>query len=181
MSGGRLVAVVGPSGVGKDSVMAGIAAAAPGFRLVRRCITRAPDLGGEDYEPLTPAAFAARVASGGFCLHWEAHGLHYGIPAGVRDELAAGTDCLANLSRSALPRAAQVFERLRVLHVTAAPEVLARRLAARGRESGPDIRNRLAQADKPLPPGLDVLRVSNDGALADTVAAALAALQAERV
>ena len=89
MSGGRLVAVVGPSGVGKDSVMAGIAAAAPGFRLVRRCITRAPGLGGEDYEPLTPAAFAARVASGGFCLHWEAHGLHYGIPAGVRDELAA--------------------------------------------------------------------------------------------
>ncbi|MEM6634576.1 MAG: hypothetical protein AAF667_01675 [Pseudomonadota bacterium] len=36
MTQGRLIAVVGPSGVGKDSVMAGIKAAVPELHLVRR-------------------------------------------------------------------------------------------------------------------------------------------------
>ena len=52
-SGGRLIAVVGPSGVGKDSVMAGLHGAIPDLHLVRRVITRAPDLGGEDYDAVS--------------------------------------------------------------------------------------------------------------------------------
>ncbi|MEO0912102.1 MAG: hypothetical protein AAFY59_03810 [Pseudomonadota bacterium] len=37
---GRFIAVVGPSGVGKDSVMAGMAARTGQLKLVRRVITR---------------------------------------------------------------------------------------------------------------------------------------------
>ncbi|MFC6760861.1 hypothetical protein ACFQFQ_17395 [Sulfitobacter porphyrae] len=41
MSAGRFIAVVGPSGVGKDSVMAGMVARARDLVAVRRVITRA--------------------------------------------------------------------------------------------------------------------------------------------
>jgi alpha-D-ribose 1-methylphosphonate 5-triphosphate synthase subunit PhnL len=177
MTPGRLIAVVGPSGVGKDSLMAGIVAAAPQIRPVRGAITRAPDLGGEDYDALSPEAFAKAEANGAYCLSWGAHGLFYGIPVQLHEDLRAGTDCLVNLSRNALPQAARLFPRMVVLHVTASPEVLARRLAQRGRESGGDIARRLAQADKPLPEGLNVIEIRNDGALGPSVQAALGALR----
>ncbi len=180
MNSGRLIAVVGPSGVGKDSVMAGLKTARPEMRLVRRTITRAPDLGGEDYDPVTPETFAAMAQAGAFCLHWSAHGLAYGLPADVLADVQTGTDCLANLSRSALTKAAQVFPAVTVLNITATPETLARRLAGRGRETPTEIAARLAQAGKALPDGLDVVTISNDGALEDTVAAACRALQPVR-
>ena len=177
---GRLIAVVGPSGVGKDSVMAGMAAHDPRLRLVRRTITRAPDLGGEDYHPMDPQTFAEAAAGGAFALHWKAHGLSYGIPMQVLRDVQDGQHCLANLSRSALSQAAKVFPALIVLHITASPETLAQRLAARGRETADDIARRLQQAKKPLPAGLDIVTIANDGPLAETVAAACAALQPVR-
>ena len=180
MNGGRLIAVVGPSGVGKDSLIDGLIAAAPALRRVRRVITRDAALGGEDFDPATPEAFAEAVQQGAFCLHWAAHGMQYGLPAGVLQTVRGGADCVANLSRSALPRAAEVFPRLVVLNVIAAPEVLDRRLAGRGRETAEEIAGRLAQASKPLPSGLDVVTVVNDGPLEHAVAQALAALQKER-
>ncbi len=177
MTGGRLIAVVGPSGVGKDSVMAGISRAMPEIHQVRRVITRAPGLGGEDYDPVSEAEFAAMVEQGAFALHWQAHDLHYGIPAAVHDRLQAGADCMVNVSRKALVAAAAEFPRLVVLNITATPRTLAQRLAARGRETKAEIANRLAQAEKPLPGGLDIMHVSNDGPLSETVGRAAALLQ----
>ncbi|MEL7183582.1 MAG: phosphonate metabolism protein/1,5-bisphosphokinase (PRPP-forming) PhnN [Pseudomonadota bacterium] len=176
MSGGRLIAVVGPSGVGKDSVMEGLHQAVPATHLVRRVITRAPGLGGEAYDAVSPEQFESMVQDEAFAVHWTAHGLSYGIPRTVQGHLAQGTDCLVNFSRGALARAAQVFPRLVVLNITATPETLAERLAARGRESAADIAKRLAQAEKPLPDGLPVIHLSNDGALPQTVARATAQL-----
>ncbi|MBN2760272.1 MAG: phosphonate metabolism protein/1,5-bisphosphokinase (PRPP-forming) PhnN [Rhodobacteraceae bacterium] len=178
---GRLIAVVGPSGVGKDSVMAGLQNALPHLHLVRRVITRAPGLGGEAYDAVTVAQFQAMVEDGAFAVHWGAHGLHYGIPIAVQHHLAAGTDCLANFSRKALPQAAAMFPRLIVLNITAKPDTIARRLAARGRETGSEIAHRLAQAEKPLPPGLNVVELANDGPLSQTVAQAVALLQPSSV
>jgi ribose 1,5-bisphosphokinase len=178
---GRLIAVVGPSGVGKDSVMAGLAAARPGLVRVRRVITRDPNAGGEDFEAVTPALFAARAAGGDFALHWQAHGLCYGIPRGVHDVLARGQDALANLSRGVLGPAARVFPGLHVLHITARPEVLAARLAARGREGRAEIAGRLARAAPDFPQGIAVTGIDNSGRLEAAVAAALAALYPERV
>lgn len=178
---GHLVAVVGPSGVGKDSVMAGLIAARPTMRLVRRTITRAPGLGGEDYQAVTPDAFDAAARAGAFCIHWDAHGLRYGIPASVLEDVTAGLDCLANFSRAALQRAAEVFPTLIVLNITASSATLARRLAGRGRETEAEIAARLSQADKALPPGLNVVTIANDGALEHTIAQADAALQRAKV
>ncbi|MEN8950580.1 phosphonate metabolism protein/1,5-bisphosphokinase (PRPP-forming) PhnN [Planktotalea arctica] len=180
MKNGRLIAVVGPSGVGKDSVMEGLVAADPSLHLVRRTITRAPELGGEDYDAVSVAAFNNMAADGQFSIHWRAHGLQYAIPASIQAVLARGHDCLANFSRSALLAGDAAFDRFCVLNITASPKTLALRLKARGREGEEQIAKRLAQAAKPLPNGLNVLTVNNDGALDATVAQALGLLQPVR-
>jgi ribose 1,5-bisphosphokinase len=181
---GRLIAVVGPSGAGKDSVMAGLIAARPGLSAVRRTITRASEAGGEaggeDHDPLNHVAFAARKAAGDFALTWAAHGLFYGIPRAALAPLDDGHDLLANLSRNVLRDAALIVCRMTVLHITASPATLSRRLATRGRESEADIAARLFRQTDPLPPGLDTVKVANDGTLAQTVVSALAALYPER-
>jgi len=173
---GRLIAVVGPSGVGKDSVMAGLLAARPALRAVRRVITRDAALGGEDFAPVSAAEFARRAQAGDFVLDWTAHGLRYGIPVTIADDLAQGHDVLANLSRGVLGQAQARLDAMVVLSLTATTATLAARLGARGREAGDDLAGRLARPAPPAPAGLAVITLANDDVLADTVKAALAAL-----
>lgn len=179
-----LVAVVGPSGAGKDTLIAGARARiGPGdgrFRFVRRVITRPASASGEDHEPSDRDAFLRRREAGGFALWWEAHGLLYGIPSDIQADSAAGRCVVANLSRGVLLEANACFPLL-VLEITAPPEVLAARLAARGREDPGAVAERLFR-EASLPPGLRVRRVVNDGtpeAGAAQVAAALLAAAAE--
>ena len=109
-----LVAVVGASGAGKDTVLDGLRAALAGDqRIVFACraITRGDQAGGETHEALTETEFASRD----FALQWQAHGLHYGIPRSIDADLAAGRVVLANLSRHVLADAAALYP-LAVLH-----------------------------------------------------------------
>jgi ribose 1,5-bisphosphokinase len=149
---GRLIAVVGASGVGKDRLIDALAASIPSLLRVRRTITRPPGAG-ERFDSVSAEAFAEMEAEGAFCLSWEAHGLRYGIPVGVRRHLRQGRDAVANLSRAALPEAAHVAPRLLALHLVASPETLARRLGARGREDAGEIAGRLGRAEAGLPEG----------------------------
>lgn len=173
---GRLIAVVGPSGVGKDSVIAGLCDKRPGLVLARRAITRPHDAGGEDHQALTPAAFRDRLAAGDFLLAWDAHGLHYGLPRGVLEDLAAGRDVVANLSRGVLAQARARVARLTVLSLTATPRTLADRLGARARETPGQIAARLARVRPAFPPGIELVELANDGPLDETVEAALRGL-----
>lgn len=176
MAEGRLIAVVGPSGVGKDTVMEALAAAEPRLFLVRRVITRPSSAGGEVFEGVTEAEFAQREAAGAFALSWGAHELRYGVPHAVSEDLQSGKDGLVNLSRGVLGTANDCFPGLVVLSLTAAPEILASRLAARGRETAADIEKRLSRARIDLPAGLNVVEIANEGPLEKTVDAARAAL-----
>ncbi|MHC0052607.1 phosphonate metabolism protein/1,5-bisphosphokinase (PRPP-forming) PhnN [Actibacterium sp. D379-3] len=178
---GRLFAVVGPSGAGKDTLMVAARARRPDLHLVRRVITRPSDAGGEDFEGVSEADFAARCAAGGFALWWQAHGLSYGIPAAIDTALAGGQDVLFNGSRGVLADAVRAYPGLTVLHVTAPVPVLAARLAERGRESAEDIARRLDRAGYALPAGLRVRVICNDGDLDTAVQAMLNAVQPERV
>jgi ribose 1,5-bisphosphokinase len=173
---GRLVAVVGPSGAGKDTLLAALVARHPDIVLARRAITRpaTPGPDAEDHEAMTPETFAARVAEGGFLIHWQAHGLNYGIPRAVLDAVAAGRLVLFNGSRAALPAARAAWPDLAVVMVTAPPEVLAARLAARGRETAADIAGRLDRAALAPPEGAAV--VVNDGTVEQGVARLVSAL-----
>lgn len=175
---GCFVAVVGPSGAGKDSLIGGARDRLTGddrFRFVRRTITRAEG-GNERHDTLDPSEFPAAVARGDFVLHWGAHGLHYGIPRSATEDVGAGRVVVANLSRRALDEGRAIFPRFQVVNVTAPAEVLARRLAGRGRESEADIRERLAGADLDVA-GRDVTTLVNDGTVDDAVTRFVALLE----
>jgi len=171
MSG--LFAIVGPSGVGKDTLMEAARARDPRVHLVRRVITRPAAAGSEDFEAVSEAEFARRLAAGDFVLHWRAHGLSYGIPADVRGMLADGRTVLFNGSRGALAEAVRAFPGLKVVHVTARPDVLRQRLLARGRESAAEIEKRLQRARVPLPFGLKRFELDNSGDLETALCALL--------
>lgn len=174
---GRIFAVVGPSGAGKDTLIAAARAARPDLHVVRRVITRPEAAGGEPFEGVTPDEFARRRAAGDFALDWEAHGLRYAVPASAGAALDAGRDVVFNASRAMLGRAWRAFPALSVIHVTASPAVRAARLAARGRETGAEIARRLAREGGAIPPGLPVRVVENDGALEPALRAFLDALR----
>ncbi|HMO07919.1 MAG TPA: phosphonate metabolism protein/1,5-bisphosphokinase (PRPP-forming) PhnN [Paracoccaceae bacterium] len=178
---GRVFAVVGPSGAGKDTLIAAARSARPDLHVVRRVITRPEEAGGEPFEGVTPRVFAARAAAGDFCLIWAAHGLSYGIPASARDALAQGRDVVFNGSRAMLAEARGMFPGLTAILVTAPAAVRAARLAARGRETASEIAGRLARGRYDVPPGIPVRRVENGGRLEEAVAAFLAALAPEGV
>jgi ribose 1,5-bisphosphokinase len=179
MSAGRLFAVVGPSGAGKDALIARAAAARPDLHVVQRVITRPETPDGEPFKGVARPAFEARRASGGFALWWQAHGLLYGIPAELDGVLAAGRDALFNGSRAMLGEARARYPALRVIHVTAAPETRARRLAARGREGEAGIAARLQRGEAERVPGPIFATIENDGELEAAAADFLAALAPE--
>ncbi len=157
---GKLITVVGPSGVGKDTLIEGARAARSDLRLVRRVITRPASAGSEDFDGISEAAFKKRLEAGDFAIHWAAHGLFYGIPAQIDDWLAEGATVLFNGSRAALGAAQARYPDMGVLLVTAPIEILAERLAARGRETAAEIAARIARKTDPVPE--DAEHIMND-------------------
>ncbi|MES0825845.1 AAA family ATPase [Ruegeria sp. SCP11] len=181
MSLAPVIAVVGPSGVGKDSVMEALEARVPSIVRARRVITRPEGEEGEDFDRVSVERFQQLVGQDVFALHWPAHGLFYGVPKDIGDLRQQADAVLVNLSRSVLLRAQEVFGDLVVISLTADPQVLARRLSVRGRESSTEQARRLARAQAPLPEGLArVIEIDNSGPLDATIGAILAQLQPER-
>lgn len=186
---GTLIAVVGPSGAGKDSVLRfAMERFAEERRVVfpRRFITRPADGGTEDHHPMSEAAFVGAREAGTFALHWRAHGLRYGVPADIETELRAGRVVVVNLSRGVLDAVRRRYDRRVVVAISVETEKLRRRLLARGRESLADIESRLSRMDRDAPQGEDVVTIDNSGPLhvagerfCDVVAAALAPAASE--
>jgi ribose 1,5-bisphosphokinase len=169
---GLFVAVVGPSGAGKDALIRGLAARmseADGVHCPRRIVTRRADAF-EDHETLDEAAFLAARARGRFALSWTAYGFHYDVPSEVDARLAEGAVVVCNLSRAVVGEARRRYANSFVVLVTARPETLAARLALRSRESAERLRERLDRAfasEAAIKP--DAV-IDNDGALDDAAA-----------
>ena len=140
--GGALVLIVGPSGAGKDTILRGartILADEPRIRFPRRVVTREPDAS-EDNATMSEHEFMARRMSGGFLLDWQAHGLSYGVPIAVVDDLRVKHVVVVNASRTVVASARSRISGTRVVLVTAPREVRAQRLADRGRDHDPEQR-----------------------------------------
>ena len=145
---GAFVAIVGPSGAGKDTLIAharGKLAGEPQVDFVRRVITRPCDGQTEEHDTLTDGEFLEAVTDGAFALAWEAHGLRYGLPSSIDRAIENGHVAVANVSRGALPALRQRYANVAVVEITADPETLAARLAGRGRESRGEVLARLAR------------------------------------
>ena len=179
---GCLIFVVGPSGVGKDSLLAHARSSLAdnqSFRFVRRYITRPEAAGGEDHHALSSDDFSDQLAAGRFAMHWRSHGLRYGIDREIDDWLCAGHTVVLNGSRAYLNEARERYPELCVITIAASPEALALRLTQRRRENADEIIARIAH-QPPLPDGLPVIEIINDDSLEAAAEAFVNALNAHR-
>jgi ribose 1,5-bisphosphokinase len=145
---GRLVAVAGPSGAGKDTLLRfarTLLIGDPNIVFPRRVVTREPSAA-EDHDALSEADFAAVVVAGGFAFWWYAHGLNYAVGAAVDDDIRAGKTVVCNVSRGVIAELRCRYADVRVVLVTAPADVLAARLAARGRTTDGPLGTRLARS-----------------------------------
>jgi ribose 1,5-bisphosphokinase len=161
---GRIVYIVGPSGAGKDTLMAFARTSLGGTPVLfaQRYVTRPAEAGHEAHAPLTPAEFAFRQERGLFALSWDSHGLSYGIGIEIDQWLARGCTVVVNGSRAAFAMALARYADLLPVLITASPETLRRRLVARGREDARDIENRLGRlTEAPFNPS-GLVTIAND-------------------
>lgn len=162
------VALAGPSGAGKDSLLDRVRADLAGdarFHFARRTITRPVQVGGEANEATSIEEFQSLEEAGAFILTWQAHGLRYGIR---RDEAPEDRLVVISVSRAVLHEAARLRP-LRVVEVTAPRELLAERLSRRGRETADQIAARLDR-EMGLPEGLEVVTIRNDSTIEEGAA-----------
>ena len=163
----RLVLVVGPSGAGKDALLDRARIAFrddPRIVFARRIVTRT-SASAEDHDTMDEADFVRAERERAFLLSWRAHGLCYGLPASLRDDLTAGRTIVANVSRGVIALAEALGHPVRILHVTADPATLAARIAGRGRENAADIASRLARAPGLHSASTPIIEIRNDGSL----------------
>lgn len=96
-----LILISAPSGGGKTTLCQQLLAQHPEMSRAVTCTTRPPRPGereGVDYYFLDPAAFARRVAEGGFLEHANVYGHAYGTPKSeVLERLRQGHDVLLNI------------------------------------------------------------------------------------
>ncbi|MBI1204098.1 MAG: phosphonate metabolism protein/1,5-bisphosphokinase (PRPP-forming) PhnN [Rhodopseudomonas sp.] len=134
---GHLLLVVGPSGAGKDTVIAGAKAACaenPDVVFPRRVVTRAASAA-EDHDSLDEAGFNRALTDGAFAFWWPAHDHRYGIPRTIDDDIRAGRTVVCNVSRGIVAELRLRYANVLAVRITAPADILAARLAGRGRSS----------------------------------------------
>lgn len=161
---GQMILVVGPSGVGKDTLIDGARqrfVANEKMLFPKRVITRPADSIGEDHQAVTDQEFERLEKAGAFALSWAAHGLRYGIPIEVAEWVQAGNHAMINVSRSVIDQARSICN-VRVISLTIPEEPLRDRLTERGREDQSQINARIERARKFTVKGSDVIEFVND-------------------
>jgi ribose 1,5-bisphosphokinase len=160
-----MVLVVGPSGAGKDTLI-GLARAACAddgtIVFPRRVVTRAPS-SFEDNEQVSLEAFRQAQARGEFAIHWEAHSHCYALRRAIDGQLRAGRAVVANVSRTVVETMRRTYADVLVVSITAPPEILNQRLAARARGSDGRVADRLNRSinDAVATPDLTILNVGS--------------------
>ena len=167
---GQLFCLIGASGAGKDSIINYVRSALAenttptGF--ARRYITRPAAPGTEVFISVTGPEFEQLSKEGRFALQWQAHDLKYGIDNEINLWLEQGINVVMNGSRAYLHQARKQYPELVPVLVETPPEVLARRLKERGRESEQQIARRLQRAGQFAPVNVNkLIRIDNSDSI----------------
>lgn len=159
-----LIYVMGPSGAGKDTLLAYARAHVDPSRILfaHRYITRSMMATGENHIALSPDEFCARRDAGLFSLSWESHGNAYGI--GIEVDLWRKHHSVVVVSgaRAAWPAAKERFVDIVGILIDAPADLRATRLAARGREDEAEIRARM-EREIPMVMDATIHRLDNSG------------------
>ena len=177
MRKGLFLAIVGPSGSGKDTIIEALCKQLPNIKRVKRYITREQQkAGGEDSYNIDFDTFGKLERDGGFAFSWSAHHLKYGLPITIFDEINVGKSLIANISRSILDQLSDKFEYYEIILITASDKILAERLEKRGRESKAQIEERLARSSFTIPNGISPLILRNETTVEDAVSKIIASI-----
>lgn len=149
--GGLLIVLSGPSGVGKDAVLAEFHKICPD---VMRCVTtttrppRENEIDGVDYTFTSVEDFRQQIEAGGFLEYAEYCGNLYGTPRRwVEEKLEAGVDVILKIEvQGGLAVKSQMPEAVMVFMVPPSVEELARRLTGRYTDSEEQVDLRLKRA-----------------------------------
>ena len=163
---GTLVLVVGPSGAGKDTLIAIAQNLLREEAMVvfpRRIVTREGSAA-EDHDSITPDDFDEAVRQGTFAFWWEAHGLKYALPSAIDDDIRRGKTVVCNVSRMIVPHLRRRYVRCKVVLVDAPREIRAARISARGRATDAAGRmrlDRIAGNEETLSPDVAIQNVGD--------------------
>ena len=103
---GKLIWLMGPSGSGKDSLLAELRQREQTQLLVaHRYITRDASAGSENHIALSEREFFTRAGQNLLALSWHANGLYYGVGIEIDLWLHAGFDVVVNGSLAPPPAA----------------------------------------------------------------------------
>lgn len=175
---GRLVLVVGPSGAGKDTVIARtrvLCAREPTIIFPRRIVTRATTAD-EDHISVSHPGFDEALRSYAFALWWQAHGLKYALPISIDADIRGGRTVVCNASRGIVEEARARYLNVTCVLITARTELLAARLEGRSRGSDGSLEIRIERNAMYADLSADIV-IDNSGVLEGAVTALMSAFR----
>ena len=110
---------------------------------------------------MSASTFEAALARDEYAMHWQAHGHCYALSRAIDDELRAGHAVVANVSRTVIAAMRRAYADVVVVSITAPPNVLAERLAMRGRSSDGRIEHRLGRTVDEAAPDLTIVNTGS--------------------
>lgn len=186
MTKGRLFIVSGPSGSGKDTVLAEVLKSRKDIKVSVSCVTRdirANETDGVDYHFITREQFLSMIERGELLEYNEYVGNFYGTPKAPVDEaIAEGRDFILKIDVNGADNVKKIVpDAIRIFIMPPSLEVLKKRLSARGSETEESLKGRLEVALRELKcaKSYDYIIVNDD--LSEAAADLLCVINSDRL